>query len=147
MKLYLVRHGEAEARAIDAERPLTKNGIDQAQRLAEHFVMSGAKPSHIYHSGLVRAQQTAELIAERLGVESVKKIAHLDSSDAVGPIQNKAEYWQEDTVLVGHTPYMTELLLSLTDGRALIGFRPATGVCLDKQEDGRWMREWVFENH
>lgn len=144
MKLYLVRHGEAEMRAIDAERPLTDKGIEQVQRLAEHFVASSAKPDHIYHSGLVRARQTAEIIAHRLKVENVRKIAHLDSADSVVPIQNEAEHWREDTVLVGHMPYMAELLLSLTNGQALIAFNPATGICLHKQKDERWVVEWVF---
>jgi phosphohistidine phosphatase len=143
MKLYLVRHGEAETREIDAERPLSDKGIGQVERLAKHCAEYDVKPAHVYHSGLLRAQQTAQIIADRLGVESIGKIDHLDACDPVEPIKNLAEFWDQDTILVGHVPYMGELLYSLTEGVSSVNFHTATGVCLQK-EAGHWVTQWVF---
>ncbi|MDF3055244.1 MAG: sixA [Gammaproteobacteria bacterium] len=143
MKLYLVRHGEAGTHNTDAQRPLTNTGTAQVERLAEHFVQIAAKPLHIYHSGLLRAQQTAEIIAHKLDVEDIHKIAHLHSGDLVFPIRDKIDGWREDTVLVGHMPYMGVLLDNLMDKEMLISFGTATGVCLQRQVED-WAIEWVF---
>ncbi len=63
--LYLVRHGETEANLKNitqghSESPLTKEGVSQAQALAEEF-----KSIHfdaIFSSDLSRAQKTAEIV-------------------------------------------------------------------------------------
>lgn len=143
MKLYLVRHGEAEHNPIDAERPLSDRGVEQVTRLAVHFAEAGAQPAHIYHSGLLRAEQTAELIAQKLSIEEVEKINHLDPTDPIQPILAKIDNWEEDTVLVGHMPYMAELWAKLTKNYDIPGFQTATGVCFQRHED-LWTIEWIF---
>jgi broad specificity phosphatase PhoE len=71
-KLYLVRHGENLAnitkefsyRAVDY--PLTSKGVLQAEQTAEYFRDKGIDA--IYTSPLLRARQTAEIIARRIAV-------------------------------------------------------------------------------
>jgi broad specificity phosphatase PhoE len=70
--LYLVRHGENPAnitkefsyRTVDY--PLTPKGMLQAEQTAEHFV--GEDVDAIYTSPLLRARQTAEILARRMAV-------------------------------------------------------------------------------
>lgn len=70
MNLYFARHGESQAnleRIIsnrDLPHPLTERGRTQATALAEQ--LAAAAISAIYASPILRAQQTAQLIAERL---------------------------------------------------------------------------------
>lgn len=66
MKLWVLRHGEAEPRAnSDAERRLTAHGREQVVRSAAHLL--GQPLQAIIASPYVRAQQTAALVHETLG--------------------------------------------------------------------------------
>ncbi|OCX22381.1 phosphohistidine phosphatase SixA [Stutzerimonas xanthomarina] len=66
MKIWLLRHGEAEPRArTDAQRCLTEAGRNEVRRSAAHLV--GRPLQMILASPYVRAQQTAELVREVLG--------------------------------------------------------------------------------
>ena len=66
MKLWILRHGEAQPHARrDAERELTTHGRDQVLYSAAHLI--GKPLERILVSPYVRAQQTAELVREALG--------------------------------------------------------------------------------
>ena len=72
MNLYIVRHGPAEprdqyARGSDAQRPLTAAGKHKTSRAAQGLSAAGCRPDRIISSPLVRAKQTAEIIASALG--------------------------------------------------------------------------------
>ncbi|WP_378146720.1 histidine phosphatase family protein [Cnuibacter sp. UC19_7] len=63
--LYLVRHGEQ----MDAEHgvddgPLSQRGVRQAKLLADR--LGGVPFDNVWHSPLVRAEQTAKIMAEHL---------------------------------------------------------------------------------
>jgi phosphohistidine phosphatase SixA len=65
MKLYLLRHATAEdAAASDAARELTRDGREEARIAGQALVALGVKPDHILTSPLVRARQTADLVAK-----------------------------------------------------------------------------------
>lgn len=71
---YLVRHGEAENNVLGLlnsgagkrEYPLTERGRKQAAETAEF--LRGEQPDFIVASPVLRARQTAEIIADTLGV-------------------------------------------------------------------------------
>ena len=66
MKLWLLRHGEAEPKArTDAERNLTDAGFAEVRRNAEHLF--GQPLQAILASPYSRAQQTAEIVRQELG--------------------------------------------------------------------------------
>ena len=60
MYLYLVHHGDAVAPEVDPGRPLSTQGLEAANRLAAEAVARAAKPAVVWHSGKLRARQTAE---------------------------------------------------------------------------------------
>jgi broad specificity phosphatase PhoE len=70
MKLYFVRHGESIANLLwvfsnsGTKHPLTEKGIEQARRLAGS--LSGLQVERIYSSPILRAVQTAQILAESL---------------------------------------------------------------------------------
>ena len=66
MELYLVQHGEAKSKTEDPQRPLTKRGRDEVQRVAAFAAKAGLKVSQVRHSGKRRAEETASILAERL---------------------------------------------------------------------------------
>ena len=75
--IYLVRHGENKANLTKefsyrkVDYPLTPKGIIQAQQTAEYFK---DKDIHaIYTSPLKRAQETAHIIGQAIGLEPIIK--------------------------------------------------------------------------
>src|SRR6185369_16537605 len=72
MKLYFVRHGESEANLLreisnrGTRHGLTAKGREQATALVQ--ALSREAIQHIYTSPLLRAVQTAEILAGRFNV-------------------------------------------------------------------------------
>src|SRR5215469_14985125 len=66
-ELYLIRHGVAEERGEawtdDGQRPLTDDGKSKLRKVARGLVRLGASFDVILTSPLVRARQTAEIVA------------------------------------------------------------------------------------
>ena len=58
--LYLVHHGDAVGPDVNPMRPLSDRGRAEVDRLARQAAERGAKPDVIWHSGKMRARQTAE---------------------------------------------------------------------------------------
>src|SRR5688572_10825807 len=58
--VYLVHHAQALSGETDHTRPLSTVGLLQAESVARAAVERGAKPTVIWHSGKLRARQTAE---------------------------------------------------------------------------------------
>lgn len=71
---YMMRHGQTEANANEVmagstDSPLTKLGREQAFQAQKIVSMLEKKPTHIYHSHLSRARDTAAIINEVLHIE------------------------------------------------------------------------------
>lgn len=68
--IYLVRHGQSCSNATGvyekAESPLTELGVQQAHAVAKRF--TNMSVDIVLSSDMVRAQQTAHIIAEHIGV-------------------------------------------------------------------------------
>jgi phosphohistidine phosphatase len=69
MILYLVRHGEAEKGEPDELRRLTAAGRDQGRAVARQLENDGVRPETVVSSPLLRARETAELIAHPFGLD------------------------------------------------------------------------------
>lgn len=75
-KVFLTRHGESDWNAANrfqghSDRPLTDRGREQAHALAE--LVAGEGVEAIYTSPLVRALETAQIVAARTGLEVVAR--------------------------------------------------------------------------
>ena len=68
MFLYLIRHAHARDAGRDFDRPLSDEGHAQVDRLVQ-FLRGGKVPApeEVWHSHLVRAAETAQLVASGLG--------------------------------------------------------------------------------
>jgi broad specificity phosphatase PhoE len=73
MKLYFVRHGESVANILrefsnsGVKHPLTEKGIEQAQLLAHQ--LADIQFERIYSSPVLRALQTARIVADKRGLD------------------------------------------------------------------------------
>lgn len=110
MKLWLLRHGEAEAQArSDAQRELTPHGCKEVKQSAEQLPGHGV--SKILASPYVRAQQTAQIVREVLAnhppLETVNWLTpDGDLAEAVDYLDAHAD---DNLLLVSHQPFIGEL--------------------------------------
>jgi phosphohistidine phosphatase len=115
VRVYLVRHGEAAPGEPDEGRRLTPEGREQSRRVAEQLASAQPRPDAVLHSPLVRARETAELIAAPLGIEP-------EPDDRLAPgattdnVRAAAAGRGEAVVLVGHQPDCGRVAAELTGG-------------------------------
>ena len=117
MKLWILRHGEAEAHArSDDQRNLTEHGRKQVLRSAAHLI--GQPLDAIVASPYVRAQQTAELVHQALGLtKPVVSVPWLTpDSDPDQAIAALDALGLEHVLLVSHQPLVSTLLGLLVHG-------------------------------
>ena len=115
MKLWVLRHGEAESHASsDAQRNLTEHGRQEVLHSAAHLI--GQPISAIIASPYVRAQQTAQLVREALGfVPEIRTVPWLTPDG--NPLQVLEKLDTDDNVLlVSHQPLVGSLISFLQHG-------------------------------
>lgn len=117
MKLWVLRHGQAEARAAtDAQRPLTETGRQEALRMGEH--LQGETLEVILASPYLRAQQTAELVRQCIGLR--RAVVTVDwatpDDDPLAVLDRLAERSESNILLVSHQPLVGTLLSLAVEG-------------------------------
>ena len=148
MKLYLVQHGEACAKEVDPDRPLTDQGKADIDKLAVFLKQAGIQVERVIHSGKLRAAQTAERMAKAIasGVE-------LETSGLMNPNDNpkafdwQSESWDRDTLIVSHLPFMAKLVSHLLiddETRLLTAYQPGSIVCLEHNNEAHWQINWMI---
>jgi phosphohistidine phosphatase len=142
MRLYLLQHGEAVAKDVDPDRPLSAKGRQDMEALAERLAAAGLKVSRLAHSGKTRARQSAETVAAAIMPAGAPEVLQgLAPKDPVAPLLADLGTWEGDTMLVGHQPFMGRLVGALLDcapEQGPVAFQPGTLVGLERQDDGAW---------
>jgi phosphohistidine phosphatase len=146
MKLYLVQHAEAKSQEEDPQRPLSEKGQDDIGKVARHVSKYLKDVETIFHSGKLRAQQTAEMLGEHLGpTEGIKKAEGLDPLADPSIWVDKLQKIQKDVMLVGHLPHLARLSSRLICGdetKRVIDFQMGGVICLIRDQAGQWSVRW-----
>ncbi len=147
MYLYLMRHGEARPKEEGAARGLTRRGAETVRGVAMDFSVMNPDVGRILHSGKRRAKQTAEIVAELLGLpERVQEVPHLEPDADIALFLPEVGRLQEDTLVVGHLPHLARLAAALLTGSPepeLVRLQPGGVLCLARHE-GHWLIEWMI---
>lgn len=147
MKLYLLRHGQAYDAQVQADRPLTPLGLDEVRRIAGALAKNKIEIDEIYQSGVLRAKQTAEIIAQSIHFQSkLRTMPQLNNADQIDLIIDQISGFTENILLVGHIPVLPRLaseLLIKNQNREIIFFTPASLVCLEKISYD-WTMDWML---
>jgi phosphohistidine phosphatase len=122
MMLYLLRHGVAEEvgpDGSDGSRRLTPGGRRKMRAAAAGMRALGLGFEAILTSPLVRAVETAAIVADALGNEPVpRELSALEPGvtpvETVGALRAFARY--EHVVLVGHEPGLSAIAALLLTG-------------------------------
>jgi phosphohistidine phosphatase len=142
--MYLVHHADALPPDIEAMRPLSDRGRAQAQLLAFEAARRGVKPECIWHSGKLRARQTAECFWRECN-----PFAKLSAERGLLP--GDPPEWMRDRffgetrqlMAVGHMPHLDRLLRLMTgaDVNSATVF-PLNGMVALEEDGGQWIERW-----
>jgi phosphohistidine phosphatase len=144
MVVYLVQHGAAVDEAVDPTRPLSPGGRADVQGLARGCA-GRISAGEILHSGKLRAAQTAEILASALGAP-VRAVKGLNPMDSPAPFAETLRERNDDTIVVGHLPFMERLAALLVTGREdppVVAFQRGGMVCLGEGV-GFWRILWTL---
>lgn len=112
--LWLLRHAEAADGLPDDQRPLTEKGFKQADAAGRALARLGCSVEVCFTSPKLRAVQTAERVADHLGVPVT-----IEQSLAGEPFDvHELTAGLDDVLLVGHDPSFSLTLHSLTGAQA-----------------------------
>lgn len=134
-ELYLVRHAIADERGPewpnDGKRPLTEHGIGKFKEAVEGLAAADVVIDEIFTSSLVRARQTAELLAAGLkGKPAIKTLKALEPGHGPAAVvqQLARDAKKHRIALVGHEPDLGELASYLLGTKKPLPFKKG-GVC------------------
>ncbi len=138
-RFFLIRHGKAEkGSGPDAERRLTHAGRDQVRQL---FRALGPQlsPAQVRTSPLVRARETAEILAAETGAALAEDGALAAGHSSGRKILALGKRSAPGTALVGHNPEMAEAI-AIGSGRGEAEMPPGTVAAFDAQARLLWLR-------
>jgi len=116
-------------------------------RLAAETAARGARPNVVWHSGKLRARQTAEAFWRECNpLARCVAARDLQPEDPPEWIRNRLRGETGDLLIAGHFPHLTGLLTLLLGNDA--GPFPLHGVvALERDDDGEtWREMWRIEN-
>ena len=148
MRAYLVQHGKAKSAEEDPNRGLTDEGRNEVMRVAEFLGDLRITVELIQHSGKLRAEETAHLMAECIRCSSGPvHVQGLDPNDDPSMMANFLTVYTDDILIVGHLPHLerlTSLLLTGNPDCRPVSFRNGGVVCLEKSSGGTWNVVWAI---
>jgi phosphohistidine phosphatase len=146
LKLFLVHHGEAVGPEVDTRRPLSAQGEIAVTRAAGEAAARGARPAVVWHSGKLRARQTAEVFWRACNaLAELSATPDLQSGDPPSRIRDRLRGETRDLLIAGHFPHLPRLLTLLLTGseERLIEFPQHGVVALESDEAGKtWKELW-----
>ncbi len=150
MQAFLIRHAAAIDETLelrDPHRHLTAHGRTQAQSLGDRLRWHDCEPTHIWTSPLVRAVQTAELVASGL-----RSTIAIDVAPSLAPGESpralvtalRALPATAIVVLVGHEPGLSAIGALLVGTPEFPALAKAEAVRID-DDQVRWRFAWDAE--
>ena len=129
-------------------QPLSSVGRAATERLALAAAHRGAQPDAIWHSGKLRARQTAELLWQACNPRASCSAEHgLQPGDSPRWMRDQLSGETRSILIVGHMPSLTRLLASLLgepDGSPSVQFPQHGCVALDA-DGNAWREVWRIE--
>ncbi|HUL74823.1 MAG TPA: histidine phosphatase family protein [Vicinamibacterales bacterium] len=142
MRIYLLHHADAVGPSVDPQRPLSAEGRAHAEQLAGRARERRCAPAAIWHSGKLRARQTAEPFWRICApFAEFKMVRGLGPDDPPDVIQIAILKETRDLLLVGHIPNLTALLQRFVGDSAQF---PMHGIVALETTDGgaTWRESW-----
>lgn len=134
MDLYFLRHGKAgnpqSTAEADTRRSLTGEGRDELRAAAHGLRWLSIKPDAIYTSPLIRARETAAIVADVLGRDITETPLLAPGGDLrrVAPLLSQHD---DDATLflVGHEPDLSSMIGQLITANGEANVSMKKGAC------------------
>lgn len=146
--VLLVHHGDALPQDVDSQRPLSPRGRAGAEHLAAQSAARGFKPAAVWHSGKLRARQTAEAFWRACNpLAEFAAVRGLQPTDPAAMVADLLAGETRDVVLAGHMPNLERVLRVMTAGNeeSPVVFPPHGVVALEPVDASRWREAWRLE--
>jgi phosphohistidine phosphatase len=142
--IYLVHHADAVPADEDTQRPLSLAGRAHVEQLATAASARGVRPIAIWHSGKLRARQTAEAFWRICNpLAELTAIRGLQPDDPPQWIRDRLQGETREIMLVGHMPGLGRIRSLLVHGavadpatdfpqHGLVALEPADEGCVEK---------------
>jgi phosphohistidine phosphatase len=144
--LYLVHHGDAVGPEVDPQRPLSAAGRAAVDAAAAKAAARGAHPDVVWHSGKLRAKQTAEAFWRACNALAEFSAARdLQPDDPAVWIRDRLRGEARDILFAGHFSHLPRLLALLVgDPEETVANFPVHGVValMTDDEGETWREEW-----
>jgi phosphohistidine phosphatase len=138
--VLLVHHQVAVGPKEDSRQPLSLAGRAMADALAADAARRGVRPAAIWHSGKLRAKETAEAFWRACNpLATFSAVRGLLPADPPDWIRDRLLAEDAPVVVVGHMPHLARLLESMVD--AASAFPPHGMVCARRVGD-TWRELW-----
>jgi phosphohistidine phosphatase len=142
LRIWLVRHGDADAEIPeglgDEARPLTTKARHVVEAHFHALADRLANPAVIFSSPLVRAVQTAQILAMVLRYEGPMRIHRVLLPDMpVGALEGLIqEHLGQNLILVGHQPSMGALASHLLGLQSSFPKQVSPGTVIGLEREG-----------
>jgi phosphohistidine phosphatase len=145
LKLLLVHHAQAVGPEVDPRRPLSADGLRALEQLAAEAARRGARPTVVWHSGKLRARQTAEEFWRACNaLAEFSATRDLQPDDPPEWIRDRLRAESRDILIAGHFPHLPRLLTLLVPSAGQFPLHGA--VALGTEDDGAtWQVIWKLE--
>jgi len=150
MELYLARHAEYNSLEEDPERGLSDLGFTNIRKIAGFLKNLDICVDGIYHSGKLRAKQTAYELGKTISATSgLKARDGMAPMDNIDPMKDEVNKRNKNLLVVGHLPYLSKLVSALLFGnesKSVINFHPGSIVKLFRNDPNKhlWSAEWMI---
>ena len=146
MKLFLMRHGDAEKLMMGGDRRLTAAGEREADAGGLFLRLSGEKPDVIMHSSKLRSKKTAErvLAAACSGVLVLREDLEEDSSPEsfLASVTDEFTGTGSRILAVGHNPFISRLGSLMLGGpeshAVMVDFKTGALLGADSMDSGKY---------
>lgn len=136
--VFLAHHADAVGPDVDPQRPLSISGRMHADAIARRAKDRGVNPAVIWHSGKLRARQTAESYRRTCNpLAEFSAIRGLQPSDPPEWVRDRIAGESRDVMLVGHMPSLPRILRLLTADDATAF--PPHGLVVLEESSGSWI--------
>ena len=145
MCVYLVHHGNALSPGVDPQRPLSRQGRERVDALSGLAAAGEVRPDVIWHSGKLRARQTADAYWRACNPLAEFAATRWMQPDDPPRLADLLEVETRDVMLVGHMPHLDRLRRRLLDDAPTAGSFPLNGLVALERTGTGWVERWRLE--
>lgn len=130
--VYFAQHGISKPKNVDEKRPLSDVGSDEVHRVARYLKKHQITIHKIFHSGKLRALQTATIFSEVLKVSVVSELAGMKPNDR--PAELIKQITENAVLYVGHLPNIQNVVSNIIIGdssNSVIKFQNSAVACVE----------------